>query len=103
MSAAAMAKDMGAERVIVLDRIPHRLELAKRFGADVTVNIDEFEAPQDRIQHVRDLTEFFALCLMQLTELVLNVKIWNFCHQHLLLQMNFKGRTLVKCYKTSKH
>ncbi|MHB8577916.1 MAG: zinc-binding dehydrogenase, partial [Dehalococcoidia bacterium] len=56
LSAAAMAKDMGAERVIVLDRIPHRLETAKRFGADDTVNIGDYEAAQDRIQRVRELT-----------------------------------------------
>ncbi|HLZ70554.1 MAG TPA: zinc-binding dehydrogenase [Dehalococcoidia bacterium] len=56
LSATAMAKDMGAERVIVLDRIPHRLALAKRFGADETVNISDYEAPQDRIQRVRELT-----------------------------------------------
>jgi len=39
--AAAIAKDMGAAQVIVFDKLPSRLELAKAFGADVIVNIDE--------------------------------------------------------------
>ncbi|HZQ37559.1 MAG TPA: zinc-binding dehydrogenase [Dehalococcoidia bacterium] len=56
LSATAMAKDMGADRVIVLDRLPHRLALAKRFGADETVNVADYEAGQDRIQRVRELT-----------------------------------------------
>lgn len=39
--ATAIAKDMGAAQVIVFDKLPSRLELAKAFGADVVVNIDE--------------------------------------------------------------
>jgi threonine dehydrogenase-like Zn-dependent dehydrogenase len=39
--ATAIAKDMGAGQVIVLDKFPARLELARAFGADVTVNIEE--------------------------------------------------------------
>lgn len=39
--ATAVAKDMGAGQVIVFDRFPSRLELARAFGADLTVNIDE--------------------------------------------------------------
>ena len=34
LNATAMAKDMGAHRVIVLDRLADRLELAEAFGAD---------------------------------------------------------------------
>ena len=41
--AAALAKDMGAAQVIVFDRLPDRLALAKEFGADITVNIDELD------------------------------------------------------------
>ena len=37
LTAAAAAKDMGATTVIVLDRIPARLQLARRFGADHTI------------------------------------------------------------------
>jgi len=39
--ATAIAKDMGAAQVIVFDKLPARLELAKAFGADMVVNIDE--------------------------------------------------------------
>jgi threonine dehydrogenase-like Zn-dependent dehydrogenase len=39
--ATAIAKDMGAGQVIVFDKLPARLELAKAFGADLTVNIAE--------------------------------------------------------------
>ena len=39
--ATAIARDMGAGQVIVFDKLPARLELAKAFGADLTVNIDE--------------------------------------------------------------
>jgi threonine dehydrogenase-like Zn-dependent dehydrogenase len=52
---AAMAKDMGADQVIVFDRIDRRLELAKEFGADHLVNVDEHTA-QERVELVRELT-----------------------------------------------
>jgi putative phosphonate catabolism associated alcohol dehydrogenase len=39
--AAAVAKDRGAGKVIVLDVVPERLETAKRFGADVVFNTRE--------------------------------------------------------------
>ena len=39
--ATAIAKDMGAGQVIVFDKLSSRLELARTFGADLTVNIDE--------------------------------------------------------------
>ena len=42
--------------MVVLDRIPERLALAKRFGADHALDIDEFETPERRIEAVNDLT-----------------------------------------------
>ena len=57
LNAAAMAKDMGAHRVIVLDRIPGRLDLAREFGADHTVNIDEYDTPEARRDRVLELTD----------------------------------------------
>src|SRR5207245_798802 len=36
IQAAAVAKDMGAATVIVVDQLPGRLELARAFGADHT-------------------------------------------------------------------
>ncbi len=38
---AAVAHLSGAGRVIIADRLPHRLELARQLGADTTVHIDE--------------------------------------------------------------
>jgi L-iditol 2-dehydrogenase len=54
--AAAVAKDMGAATVIVIDQIPGRLELARAFGADHTINIKEVTERKDRVNHVRKLT-----------------------------------------------
>ena len=53
--ATAMAKEMGADRVIVLDRLEN-LELAEAFGADHTINIEEFNTPETRLRRVRELT-----------------------------------------------
>ena len=56
LHATAMAKDMGADRVIVLDRLENRLELAEEFGADYTINIEEFNTPETRVERVKELT-----------------------------------------------
>ena len=48
---------MGAHKVIVLDRLPQRLALAEEFGADHTINIEEFNTPETRRRAVWDLTE----------------------------------------------
>lgn len=56
LNATAMAKDMGAHKVIVLDRLPHRLELAEEFGADHTINVEEFNTPRTRKDRVMELT-----------------------------------------------
>jgi threonine dehydrogenase-like Zn-dependent dehydrogenase len=57
LNAIAVAKDMGAHRVIVLDRLDNRLALAREFGADATINV-ETEAPtqDERREKVWDLT-----------------------------------------------
>ena len=57
LNAVAMAKDKGAHRVIVLDRLQNRLELAEEFGADHTINIEEFNTPETRSQRVKELTD----------------------------------------------
>ena len=54
--ATAMAKERGADRVIVLDRLENRLALAEEFGADHTINIEEFNTPETRVRRVRELT-----------------------------------------------
>ena len=56
LTAVAMAKDMGADQVIVLDRLESRLEVAREFGADHTINVEEFTAPDQRIKMVQDFT-----------------------------------------------
>ena len=49
----AIAKARGAARVIALDPVPARLEMAQRFGADLTLDITRYE-PADLIREVRD-------------------------------------------------
>ncbi len=58
--AVAVARDMGADRIIVLDRIAERLELAKAFGADFTLSLEELATPARRIEAVLDLTDGFG-------------------------------------------
>ncbi len=55
-NACAVAKEMGADRVIVIDGMPGRLELAKQFGADETIDINELPDATQRIQRVMELT-----------------------------------------------
>jgi threonine dehydrogenase-like Zn-dependent dehydrogenase len=56
LNAAAVAKEMGAAQVIVIDQIPERLELARRFGADRTLSLRELPRPEDRVAAVKELT-----------------------------------------------
>jgi len=56
LNASAVAREMGAARVIVIDQIPERLELARRFGAHHTLNIQELPKPEDRVAAVKELT-----------------------------------------------
>ena len=57
LNATAMAKAMGADPVIVLDRLTDRLRLAEEFGADYTVNIEEYDTPKARVERVKGLTQ----------------------------------------------
>jgi len=54
--ATALAKEAGAARVIVLDRLPARLALAAQFGADALLNVSE-TTPEQRREQVLDLTD----------------------------------------------
>ena len=54
--ATALAKEMGAAKVIVIDGIPQRLDLAKAFGADEIVDIREHKTSQERSARVKELT-----------------------------------------------
>ena len=53
--AIAVAREMGAAQIIVLDRLRERLELALEFGADLLLNVDEL-SPEERISFVKDHT-----------------------------------------------
>lgn len=54
--ATAVARDMGAGKIIVLDAVPARLELARRFGADHTLNVGEVSGRAERVDQVRAWT-----------------------------------------------
>jgi threonine dehydrogenase-like Zn-dependent dehydrogenase len=56
VQAAAVAKDMGAATVIVVDRLPDRLALARAFGADHTLDLREVTERRERVSLVRKLT-----------------------------------------------
>lgn len=56
LGAMAIAKDMGAARVIAIDGQPERLKLAREFGADDTIDINEYPEARDRVARVRELT-----------------------------------------------
>ena len=50
------AKKMGAHKVIMIGGPKERLELAKEFGADLVIDIDEVKDPQERVRMVKDET-----------------------------------------------
>jgi D-arabinose 1-dehydrogenase-like Zn-dependent alcohol dehydrogenase len=56
LNAAAVAKEKGA-KVIIIDAVESRLEIAKQFGADHVINIKEFDTVEKRAAAVRDLTD----------------------------------------------
>ena len=54
--ATAVAREAGATNIVVLDKRQDRLALAKEFGADHVLNVDDFESPEQRVEAVADLT-----------------------------------------------
>ncbi len=60
INAVAVARDMGAETVIVVDRLAPRLALAKAFGADHTINATEISSADKRVDAVKALTDGFG-------------------------------------------
>jgi L-iditol 2-dehydrogenase len=57
LCATAVAKEMGAGQVIVVDRIAERLALARAFGADATIDLAELPEAADRVRFVHERTE----------------------------------------------
>jgi threonine dehydrogenase-like Zn-dependent dehydrogenase len=56
IQATAVAREMGAQTIIVLDQVAARLELARAFGADHTVHLAEVTDRKARVKQVRDWT-----------------------------------------------
>jgi len=55
--ATAVAREMGAGQVIVIDGIRERLELARGFGATDIIDIEHFADSDARVKRVLELTE----------------------------------------------
>jgi threonine dehydrogenase-like Zn-dependent dehydrogenase len=58
LSTLAAAKETGAYKTIVIGAPKSRLDLAKEFGADLTINIEEVTDPKERIEMVKSETAF---------------------------------------------
>jgi D-arabinose 1-dehydrogenase-like Zn-dependent alcohol dehydrogenase len=54
---SAIAKEMGAALVIAIDSVPQRLEVARMFGADATIDLSAVTSSEDRIARVRAMTD----------------------------------------------
>jgi threonine dehydrogenase-like Zn-dependent dehydrogenase len=54
--ATAVARERGAETVIVIDGFDDRLELARRMGADHIIDLREVASPDERVARVKELT-----------------------------------------------
>jgi L-iditol 2-dehydrogenase len=60
INAVAVARDMGADTVIVIDRLAERLELATAFGADHALSAATLATAAQRIEAVKELTGGFG-------------------------------------------
>jgi threonine dehydrogenase-like Zn-dependent dehydrogenase len=57
LAATLLARISGAREIIVLGAPTRRLEMARRYGATATVDLDEVKSSDERIARIRDLTE----------------------------------------------
>jgi threonine dehydrogenase-like Zn-dependent dehydrogenase len=57
LAAVLLARISGAREIVVLGAPKRRLEMARRFGATATIDLDEVKSPNERIARVRDLTD----------------------------------------------
>jgi threonine dehydrogenase-like Zn-dependent dehydrogenase len=55
--AIAVARERGAGRIIVVDGVRERLEVAAMFGADEFVDLQDLPSALQRVQRVRELTD----------------------------------------------
>jgi len=65
--AAAVARERGARVVVVLDRVPERLALARAFGADHTLNVAEVADAEARVAEVGRWTGGGGHVVLELT------------------------------------
>ena len=54
--ATAIARERGAKKIIVIDGVPERLELAESFGAHELIDLRELPESEQRIKRVWELT-----------------------------------------------
>ena len=71
--ACAVAREMGAARVIVIDGVEERLALARSSGPTDVVDMREHRTPEDRIKAVKKLTDDWGGDIVM--ELVGNPKV----------------------------
>jgi len=57
LAATLLARLSGARQIIVIGAPERRLAMARRLGATTTVNMETMNTEEERVQHVRDLTE----------------------------------------------
>ncbi len=54
--ATAVAREMGANKIIIIDGIDERLDLARKFSVDHVIDMKEYKTPSERSKKVRELT-----------------------------------------------
>lgn len=57
LNAIAVAREMGAGQIIAIDAVAARLELARQFGAEHTIDLTKAASEGDRIGRVMELTK----------------------------------------------
>lgn len=55
INAIAVAREMGAGKIIVIEQHPERIKLAQAFGADHIIDLNQFPTPRERTTRVRQL------------------------------------------------
>jgi D-arabinose 1-dehydrogenase-like Zn-dependent alcohol dehydrogenase len=56
----ALAKEMGAYKVIAIEKSDFRIKQAEEFGADYIVDLKVFKTPEERVKKVKELTNGFG-------------------------------------------
>ena len=57
LAATLLSRLSGARQTIVIGAPERRLAMARRLGATATINLETLKTEEERVQHVRDLTE----------------------------------------------